>query len=226
MKIGVISDTHGLLRPEVTERLRDCDAILHAGDIGSRKILERLEEIAPVSAVRGNCDGDWARKLPKNLKLSTAGLRICMAHKKKDLPADLTSFDLAVYGHTHRYASEWTETADGNEDMKKTLLLNPGSCGPGRFLQPVTMAVVTVRGDGWTAERVDIRDPAGGQAAGNCGDLRRQIEIVIRETQRGRTVEDISDKTGIDRALTEQIARLYLTHPGVTVDGIMTKMGL
>ena len=89
MKIGIISDTHDLLRPEVKDTLKGCDQILHGGDISSRGILDMLEEIAPVKAVRGNNDKEWAEQLPPFLDFELGGLRIYMTHKKKDLPVDL-----------------------------------------------------------------------------------------------------------------------------------------
>ena len=223
MKIGILSDTHDLLRPEVLERLRDCGAILHGGDISSPDILRRLEAIAPVHAVRGNNDGDWAAGLPLTLEVELAGLRFCMAHKKKDLPADPGAYDVAVCGHSHRYGETWIPAADAR---KRTLLLNPGSCGPRRFAQPVTMAVLTVGPDGWTVERIDLPNGAGEAKPKPGADVRRQIETVIRETDRGRSPAEIARRCGLDEALAEQIARLYVTHPGVTADGIMTKMGL
>ena len=222
MKIGILSDTHDMLRPEVTERLRGCGCILHGGDISSREILDRLEEIAPVRAVRGNNDGEWAEHLPASLDFEVAGLRICMTHKKKDLPKDLTPYDLAVYGHSHQYSAVWTEPAG----RKRTLLLNPGSCGPRRFIQPITFAILSTEPDGWTVERIGIPHPRGGAVPENGKDVRRQIEIVIRETQKGQGTAATAEKYGMDPAFTEQVARLYLTHPGVTADGIMTKMGL
>ena len=224
MKIGVLSDTHGLLRPEVTDILRGCDMILHGGDISSPEILERLEAIAPVKAVRGNNDKDWAESLPSFLDFEAGGLRICMAHKRKDLPKDLSLHDLAVCGHTHQYFSEWLEHRGSK---RRTLLLNPGSCGPRRFHQPITLAVLRVDADGFIAERIGIAH-APKEAAPSVSekDLREQIELVIRETQRGRGTEEIAAKYGLDPALAEQIARLYVTHPGVTADGIMAKMGL
>lgn len=224
MKIGILSDTHDLLRPEVLQTLQGCDCILHAGDISSRKILDRLEQIAPVHAVRGNNDREWAEAIPEFLDFELGGLRICMAHKKKDLPEDLGSYDLAVFGHTHRYESVWTEPKNGG---KRTLLLNPGSCGPRLFHQPITLAVLRIGGDGFSVGEIRIpHSPKDLKPETAGGDIRKQIETVIRETQRGRTVNEIAGRYGMDPALTEQIARLYVTHPGVTADGIMTKMGL
>ena len=219
-RVAVISDTHDLLRPEAAEVLKGCECILHAGDFSSRKILAELQAIAPVYAVEGNNDYYWAQDLPLKYEFGLYGLRVCMAHRKKDLVADVRDFDLVVTGHTHQYACEWLEGKDG----RKTLLLNPGSCGPRRFYQPVTMAVLTIRDDGFDAERIDLANPPAEKKDG--GDLRKQIENVIRETGRGMTVEAVAAKYGMAPEKVEQIARLYVTHPGVTVDGIMTKMGL
>ena len=222
MKIGIISDTHNLLRPEVIRNLQGCGCILHAGDISSRGILDRLERIAPVKAVRGNNDYEWAEYLPLSLDFELGGLRICMAHKKKDLPADLTFYDLAISGHTHQYASAWQESAG----KRRTLMLSPGSCGPRRFVQPITMAILKIGPDGWTVEQINIPHAAAEKTPKADGDLYRQIEVVVRDAEKGLPVDAIAKKRGLDPALVEQIVRLYVTHPGVTVDGIMTKMGL
>ncbi len=223
VKIGIISDTHNLLRPEVIANLQDCGCILHAGDISSRKILEELERIAPVRAVRGNNDKEWAEDLPLFLDFEAGGLRICMAHKKKDLPGDLSPYDLVIFGHSHQYASDWLDCAGG----KRTLLLNPGSCGPRRLIQPVTMAVLQIDPDGWDVKRIGLPHTEKEKApAFDRGDIRRQVEIVVRDTRKGMAVEDIAKKNRIDPELAEQIVRLYVTHPGVTADGIMTKLGL
>ena len=215
MKIGVLSDTHGLLRPEALSALEGCEAILHGGDINRQEIIDRLAEIAPVWVVRGNNDREWAAHIPMSLEIELAGLRVCMAHRKKDLPADLSAFDLAVCGHTHRYE----ETYVGG-----TLLLNPGSCGPRRFNQAITLAVLEVGTGTIRVRRVDI--PHRGRAVAASADLKAQIETVMRETQRGRGPSEIAARHGWDAALVEQIARLYVTHPGVTADGIMGKMGI
>ncbi len=223
MKIGIISDTHNLLRPEVIRNLQDCDWILHGGDISSREILEQLEQIAPVKAVRGNNDREWAERLPLFLDFELGGLRICMAHKKKDLPEDLAPYDLAICGHTHQYASGWQEPAT----KKRTMVLNPGSCGPRRLIQPITMAVLKTDPDGWAVEQINIPHTVKEKAPKiDSGNIYRQIEIVVRDTKKGLPVDAIAKKRCLDPALVEQIVRLYVTHPGVTVDGIITKMGL
>lgn len=223
MKIGVLSDTHDLLRPEVIDALQGCDHLLHAGDISSREILDRLNEIAPVRAVRGNNDKDWAEGLPLFLDFELCGLRICMAHKKKDLPKDLSGYDLAVCGHSHQYAETWLDTAEN----WRTLLLNPGSCGPRRFVQPITLAILNVREDGWSVLQIVIpHTPKEKAPAIDSGNIYRQIEIVMKEAAKGLSYDAIARKHHLDPALTEQIVRLYVTHPGVTADGIMTKLGL
>ena len=246
MKIGILSDTHDLLRPEVIAHLRGCGCILHGGDISSPGILERLGEIAPVKAVRGNNDKDWAEELPVSLDFALGGLRIYMTHKRKDLPADLSAYDLVIFGHSHRFEETWLPADLSPYDLavfghshqygetwlehpagRRTLLLNPGSCGPRRFLQPITLAVMEITEDGWQVKRIEIpHAPREAAPKPGTGDIRRQIEIVVKETQKGQTVAAIAQRYSLDPALVEQIARLYVTHPGVTADGIMTKMGL
>ena len=217
MRTGVLSDTHGLLRPEALEALSDCEAILHGGDINRQEILDELERIAPVYVVRGNNDKEWAEHIPLFLDFTLVGLRVYMTHKKKDLPADLGTYDLVVYGHSHRYE----ESRAG-----RTLLLNPGSCGPRRFNQPITLAVLEVEGREIAVRRIDVPHAGRPTAVPKAADLKAQIETVMKEAQKGRGPLEIAGRHGWDAALVEQIARLYVAHPGVTADGIMEKMGI
>ena len=177
---------------------------------------DRLEALAPVYAVRGNADGDWAEDLPAILDFTLDGLRICMTHKKKDLPRDLDAWDLAVVGHSHQFAQA---------ELMHTLLLNPGSCGPRRFRQPITMALAESSEGQIQVTRIDLVQAAPKPKI-DPRDVKAQIELVIRELGKGRGPERIAEKYGMDPALADQIARLWLTHPGVTPDGIMAKMGL
>ena len=147
MKIGIISDTHGLLRPEVLKTLEGCNYILHGGDINKPEILDRLEETALVYAVRGNNDKEWAEHLPLFLDFELVGLKVYMTHKKKDLPKDCSMYDLIVFGHSHKYSESW---------QGHTLFLNPGSCGPRKSDQPVTMAVLDVSSKKMKVMAVDI----------------------------------------------------------------------
>ena len=221
MKIAILSDTHNLLRREVIEYLRGSDYILHGGDISRQDVLDTLGEIAPVKAVRGNNDKEWAEYLPDFLDFELAGLRFYMTHKKKDLPKDLSPYDIAVIGHSHQYKDTWISQADGH----RTLILNPGSCGPRRFYQAITMALLTVDETGWIVERIEIPYEQKGTKLSDS-DLRSVIETVTAEIQKNRSVEEIARKHKLDRSLVEQIVRLYVTHPGVDASGIMTKMGL
>lgn len=132
--IGVISDTHGLLRPEAEEALRGVELILHAGDIGKPEILERLERIAPVIAVRGNNDNDaWAQSTPEEVTVEAGDCRIYMLHDRKQLALDPVkeACDVVVAGHSHK---PLVEERDG------VMYLNPGSAGPRRFRLPVCVA--------------------------------------------------------------------------------------
>ena len=135
IKIGVLSDTHGLLRPAVLEVLRSCDCILHGGDVNKPEILDTLRSIAPLYVVRGNNDREWAEGLPQSLTVTLGGIPFFMVHNKKDVPADLGDARVVVFGHSHRYLEQ---RRDGR------LWLNPGSCGRRRFDQEITMAAVTV----------------------------------------------------------------------------------
>ena len=147
MKVGLISDTHNLLRPEVITALKNVDAILHGGDINSQRVLEQLQGIAPVYAVRGNADKEWAEDLPPFLDFEMSGHHIYMTHKKKDLPADLGPYDLVMVGHSHTYSDIL---------IGKTRIVNPGSCGPRRFHQPITMATAEITETSVSITRIDI----------------------------------------------------------------------
>lgn len=148
--IGVISDTHGLLRPEALAALRGSDYIIHAGDIGDPAILKTLSEIAPVTAIRGNVDRDaWAREIPSTNVLEVAGVSIYILHNlnELDLKPEAAGFSVVVFGHTHRAKSE---TKNG------VLYFNPGSAGPRRFRLPVTVGRLHVRAGNASAEIVEI----------------------------------------------------------------------
>ncbi len=151
-KLGIISDTHGLLRPEVMEVLKTCDCILHGGDINKPEILDELRPLASIYAVRGNNDREWAEGLAKTLRFTIEGVEFFMTHNKKDVAWDLGSAQVVVFGHTHKY---FEQMIDGR------LWLNPGSCGRSRFGQEPTMAVMTVDKGSWKVEKIVI--PAGKQ---------------------------------------------------------------
>ena len=253
-RIAVISDTHNLLRPEVAEVIKTCDVVLHGGDISGPETLEKIRIACAKSTssmvggtpseriggagnfyvVRGNNDRDWAADIPYKLEAVIYGRKFFMTHKKRDIPEDVDA-DVVIYGHSHRYAQDYF---DG------TLYLNPGSCGPRRFNQVITMAVLTIpdsetgssEGGGSKAspivvERIDIpHEPA--VSAKKSPIVRKEqvsadlIRDIGTDLRRHKTVAEIAAHRGISRELADLIVRLYVTHPGVTPEQIMSKMGL
>jgi len=138
--VGVISDTHGLLRPQAVEALRGADLILHGGDVGRIEVLDQLRAIAPTTAVRGNVDtAIWATALRLTEVVAAGGLQFYMLHDRAALDLDpaAAGFAAVVSGHTHR---------PGAEVRAGVLYLNPGSAGPRRFALPVTVARLTIDG--------------------------------------------------------------------------------
>ena len=146
-RIVILSDTHGLLRPEVLGYLSQADAIIHGGDINTQAIVDALQGSAPLYIVRGNNDKEWAKNLPHSLTFSIEGVRFFLVHNKRDVPADLSDVDVVVYGHSHKYACE---------ERNGVLWLNPGSCGRRRFDQEITFAVMTAEGGQFQVEKVTI----------------------------------------------------------------------
>lgn len=140
MRIGLIADTHGLLRPEALDALRGSDHILHAGDIGNAAILDALGTLAPTTAIRGNNDSaDWARELPDAVTLDLGGIAIHMLHDLKTLRQHPPrgAVDVIVAGHSHRPSIEWREGV---------LVVNPGSAGRRRFLLPISIGELRIVG--------------------------------------------------------------------------------
>ena len=149
--LGVISDTHGLLRPEAVEALHGSDLILHAGDVGAPEILEALVEIAPVTAIRGNVDTElWARALPKTEVVEAGGVFIYMLHdlSQLDLKLGTAGFRVVVYGHSHRPTIE---------EKNGVLYFNPGSAGPRRFNLPVSLGKLLIREREARAELIELK---------------------------------------------------------------------
>ena len=138
IRIGLISDTHGLLRPQALDFLQGCDAILHAGDIVDPVTLERLAELAPLTSVRGNNDsGAWARALPENVTVTFGGVAIHMLHDLKELAIDpaASGVRVVVTGHTHKPACV---------ERGSVLYVNPGAAGRRRFTLPVSVGELII----------------------------------------------------------------------------------
>ncbi len=155
MLVGVISDTHGLLRPEALHALAGVDHIFHAGDVGDAAILLKLKEIAPVTAIRGNVDtqGECGR-LPATEAVELDGVWYYLVHSIHDLDIDPEAggFGVVVSGHSHH---------PGIETRQGVVYLNPGSAGPRRFKLPVTVALVRIKGGIITPEILSIMPPVG-----------------------------------------------------------------
>jgi len=148
--IGVISDTHGLLRPEVVEALKGAQQIIHAGDVGSLDVLDALNRIAPVTAVRGNVDkGDWAQRLPETALVEARNYILWVLHDIHTLDLDpaAAGFHAVISGHSHEPSKEL---------RNGVLYLNPGAAGPRRFKLPVSLARLYLSANGLRAEFVEL----------------------------------------------------------------------
>jgi putative phosphoesterase len=148
--VGVISDTHGLVRPEAVDALRGADMILHAGDVDNPQVIGALNGIAPVVAVRGNNDkGGWAERLPLWEVVEIGAVSIYMLHDLKEIGISLSGagFRVVVSGHSHRPSVE---------ERKGVLYVNPGSAGPRRFSLPVSVARLRVIGEAVTAQVIEL----------------------------------------------------------------------
>lgn len=151
MIVGVISDTHGLLRQEALEALAGVEHILHAGDVGAPQILDALARIAPLTAIRGNVDIEpWARKLPKTAVVELGGVTIYMLHDlgQLDLKPEAAGMRAVVYGHSHQPKME---------ERNGVLYFNPGSAGPRRFSLPVNVGKLNVGRGGVRGELIELR---------------------------------------------------------------------
>lgn len=255
-RIGVISDTHGLLRQEVAETLKSCEIILHAGDLGKPEVFTRLQAITATYAVLGNVDQICAEqfqtsvngvpeKLPEELEMELFGFRIYMIHNKKQIRKDLSGVDIVIYGHSHKYEES---------SYDNITWLNPGSCGPKRFRLPVTMMILnlypethqlktekidclsmireTVRGASDGGKRLEEAECISAGMASDADeemkipeqDMYRLVREIMKEIDAGRKISDIAVRNHVDEKFAEQVCRMYLTHPGVDVDGILDRI--
>jgi len=216
MKIAIISDTHSLLRLEVENKIRDCDYILHGGDIASKDTFERIKEIAPAYFVRGNADKDWAKDIPVEQEIELEGYRFYMVHNIKHIREDLSSIDFVVYGHSHKYE---------NRQKDGITYLNPGSCGPRRFTQPVTFMIMTIDDGLYSIEKVDISPILKkGTKYPPEKEMDKLIKSIIKDMESNRTVDEISKRNRVEKKLVEEILQIYTTHPGIDVSGILDRM--
>ena len=220
MKIAVLSDTHGLLREQVKEMIGECEAIIHAGDTNSQKILDQIaaagQKNVPFYVVRGNNDKEWAKGIPETLEFELNHVKFFLVHNKKDIPEELGDIQIVIFGHSHKYSEE---------EKEGRLWLNPGSCGKRRFHQPITMAVLTLEDGKWSVEKIEIPHEGNTDSVTIAQkDLASVVQKICAGIDKGQTVEQMAKKLGIDSRFVEEICRIRVTHPGVTVEGIVNKI--
>ena len=148
--IGLISDTHGLLRQEALAALQGSDLIIHAGDVGNAEIIKQLRRVAPVVAVRGNIDkGAWASQLPMTAVVEAGSALIYVVHDIQQLDLDpvVAEFNVVISGHSHK---------PGRTERSGVIYVNPGSAGPRRFQLPITVARLSLVQSPWTVDFVDL----------------------------------------------------------------------
>jgi uncharacterized protein len=152
MRVGVISDTHGLMRPQALEALRGCEAVLHAGDIGSPDVLDALRLLAPLTCVRGNNDTEpWANGIPESVTVEIEGVRVHLVHDLEQMKATEVRPGVIVSGHSHRPV---IETHAG------VLYFNPGSAGPRRFKLPVAVGILEIAAGSAHGRIIELEVPA------------------------------------------------------------------
>lgn len=221
MKFLIISDTHGLLRPEVKKMLGDCDAVIHSGDFHTPEIVDEIIDAVqpdtPVFMVRGNNDGRWAAHLPAHLTFTLNNVKFYVIHDKNQLPKDLHDVQVVIYGHSHRYTEERKEGR---------LYLNPGSCGNRRFRLGLTMAVLYLNDGNITVDRIDIshEDIKAVKMPPSQDNLLRDIRDIMKRMDKGQHILKISRELKLDCEFVEEICRIRATHPGVTANGLMDKI--
>ena len=214
-KIGILSDTHGLLRPEVIAGLQGVDHIIHAGDIDHEGVIRELEKIAPVTVVRGNADKEWAKDLPESALLELEGVKIFVIHNKGKIIGLPEGVDVVVFGHTHKYT-----------EIKKdgVAWFNPGCCGKRRPGQEVSYAIMETTGQGVFSFEKQTVDTGTATPEKLPVQMDKVIKKAMKLTDRGESPAEIAKACKIEEELAESICRMYLTHPGIDVNGILQRI--
>lgn len=231
IRAAVISDTHGLLRPEVEQVIGTCDVVIHAGDFDHQMLYHKLAVRQPLYAVRGNNDGNWAATLPLVKRFTLGGVKFIMAHERSDIPMVLDKEQVVIFGHSHMF---YQQTEGGR------LWLNPGSCGHKRFTLPLSLAVMTIQDQRIQVEPVWLEEgqgqgkvfrPAGaGESleAGPGKDGRRDelflIARIMRLMKRGETISWVARNVKSDPGFVETVYRICVTHPGADARQILDKL--
>lgn len=153
IRAAVISDTHGLLRPEVEKILQSCDVVIHAGDFDNQMVYHKLKIKRPLYAVRGNNDGEWAEQLPLIRRFALGGFSFLLVHDQEDIPQDVKEAQVIIFGHSHMH---FQRQENGR------LWLNPGSCGYRRFTLPLSLVVLTLEDEGCEIESIFLEEGEDG----------------------------------------------------------------
>ncbi len=215
MLIGIISDTHGLLRQEVKDGLKGVDMIIHAGDIDCQSVLDQLSEIsASLTAVRGNADKEWAEHIPQTVWMEILGNKIFVIHNKGKISEDVDDADIIIFGHTHKYSLV---------EKDEQIWFNPGCCGKRKPDQEISFAILEIRGQGDFEFRKMVieNDHKETKLPKN---IDRIISKAMKLTDKGKSYVEIAKACKIPEELSESICRMYLTHPGVDVAGILQRI--
>lgn len=194
IRAAVISDTHGLLRPEVERILQSCDVVIHAGDFDNQMVFHKLNIKRPLYAVRGNNDDNWAEQLPFVRRFKLGDFQFLLTHDQEDIPLDLEDVQIIIFGHSHRYAQK---------QEHGRLWLNPGSCGYRRFTLPLSMAVLTLEGDHCQIETVFLAED------GEEGKQEKETSCFIKTKTSGtmdqeRNKEKLNDENFKEEKLKEE----------------------
>ena len=215
MRIGILSDTHGLLRQEVIDGLKGMDMIIHAGDIDNQSVVDQLKDLySSLTVVRGNADKEWAEHIPQEAWLEILGNKLYVIHNKGKISCDVGDADIIIYGHSHKYSL-----------MEKNgqIWFNPGCCGKRKKDQEVSFAILEIRGK----KDFDFRKIVIGKGE-ETEKLPKDIDKIISKammfTDKGMSYEDIATKLKISEELSEIICRMYLTHPGIDVYGVLQRI--
>lgn len=219
-KIAVISDTHSLLRPEVIGLIKECEIALHAGDIADKKTYDEIHRLSKSYFVKGNADKKLQDFLQDELEFELFGFHFYMVHNKKMGKHDLSGTDFVIYGHSHKYALQ---------EENGAVFLNPGSCGPRRFHQPVTAAVLRINEEKhvFSIEKKDFSPLFRSESRKlPARDMNRLISGIMKDMDAGRSVKKIADKNRVEEEFVNQILQIYTTHPGIDVLGIMNRMDI
>ena len=195
-RAAIISDTHGVLRPEVERILETCDVIVHAGDFDTQMLYHKLEVNQPLFAVRGNNDRGWSGGLPGIKRFEIEGVKFIMAHERTQIPGSLGDAQVVVFGHSHMYQQQ---------EINGRLWLNPGSCGYKRGTLPLSMAVMTIENGAYTLETIWLEKGYG--TPEDAIAKREKPKKNRYERQQKRHMQEKKDKEML--FLIAKILRLY-----------------